>query len=155
MDTPEIAGTIPSYLWSMTNLRKWETLFSEFKVLQRIVLLITGNLVETFQVQIQASLPSEIGELTNLGKSDNCGTTTVGDVSHIFRPRAHLHEPARHAGALVLGGPFGGSLPTELGNLSNLMNLVVSNSQVSGSVPSELGKLSLLGKHQVGSTGTR
>ena len=39
-----------------------------------------------------------------------------------------------------------GPLPTELGNLSKLSSLVLTDSYVTGDIPSELGRLSLLGK---------
>ena len=39
-----------------------------------------------------------------------------------------------------------GTLPTELGNLSKLSSLVLSDSFFTGDIPSELGRLSLLGK---------
>ncbi|GAF91501.1 unnamed protein product, partial [marine sediment metagenome] len=38
-----------------------------------------------------------------------------------------------------------GSIPTELGNLSSLVYLLLPNNQLSGSIPTELGSLSILG----------
>lgn len=43
--------------------------------------MTVANLLEMFQVQMQASLSSEIGQLTNLGKSDNVEQLDNG--SHI------------------------------------------------------------------------
>ncbi len=42
------------------------------------------------------------------------------------------------------GNQLNGSIPSELGNLSQLHNLGLSNNQLSGSIPSELGNLTLL-----------
>ena len=37
-----------------------------------------------------------------------------------------------------------GSIPSELGNLANLLGLLLSNNQLSGPIPSELGNLANL-----------
>lgn len=41
-----------------------------------------------------------------------------------------------------------GELPTELGNLSNLRKLYLSDNSFTGTIPSELGRLSHLGKQR-------
>ena len=98
---------------------------------------------------MKASLSSAIGQLTSLGKSNNYCKTDMGPFSipSTTCDLTCLDQPWRTSTEDVfLLHSFHGTLPTEMGNLSNLISLYVAYSQVSGTVPSELGKLSLLGK---------
>jgi Leucine-rich repeat (LRR) protein len=42
------------------------------------------------------------------------------------------------------GNQFTGSIPSEIGNISNLLYFSMGNNQISGEIPAEFGKLSRL-----------
>ena len=46
--------------------------------------------------------------------------------------------------SLELMGDFIGSIPIEIGNLTNLKSLTINGTNITGSIPSELGNLSQL-----------
>jgi hypothetical protein len=46
----------------------------------------------------------------------------------------------------LTNGGFSGTLPTELGLMTNLKFLFLSKNAIHGTVPSELGNLNMLGK---------
>ena len=45
----------------------------------------------------------------------------------------------------LFGGTLTGSIPPEIGNLTNLTSLILINNQLTGSIPPELGNLTYLG----------
>ena len=85
--------------------------------------------------QLSGSIPSEVGNLSNLefliliGEFSGSIPSSLGNLSNLE--------------FLVLGGGFSGSIPSSLGNLSNLEFLEL-HGDFSGGIPSSLGNLSNL-----------
>ena len=91
---------------------------------------------------LSGSIPSELGNLTNL---------TTLDLSYNSKEELYPH---RRLSSLYnnLSGSSGlsGSIPPELGNLTNLTTLDLQFNSLSGSIPSELGNLTKLKEWDLG-----
>ena len=83
-------------------------------------------------------MPSEIGRLSNLGRFEEA--LSLSSDKHLLTP--FYTELIGFTEAR-----FGGTLPSEMGNLTSLRKVLMSRmKKLSGTVPSELGRLSNLGK---------
>ena len=65
-------------------------------------------------------------------------TTTVGNWKGVTVESSHVIE------IVLLSNKLSGTIPSELGQLSNLEYVFLGNNQLSGTIPSELGQLSNL-----------
>jgi len=88
--------------------------------------------------QLTSSIPTELGNLTNLTYLDMSGNQLTGSIP------TELGNLSNLTYLVMSGNQLTGSIPTELGNLSNLTYLSLSSNQLTGSIPSELGNLSEL-----------
>ena len=89
--------------------------------------------------ELSGSIPSELGNLTNLGVLSLSYNQLSGSIPSELGDLANL-------GVLWLdSNELSGSIPLELGNLDNLYSLWLNGNQLSESIPSELGNLANLG----------
>ena len=89
--------------------------------------------------ELSGSIPSELGNLTNLGVLSLSYNELSGSIPSELGNLANL-------GVLWLDvNQLSGSIPLELGNLANLYSLYLGDNELSGSIPLELGNLTNLG----------
>ncbi|MDQ1355380.1 MAG: hypothetical protein QG657_5690, partial [Acidobacteriota bacterium] len=88
--------------------------------------------------QLSGSIPSEFGNLSNLKWLWMSGNQLGGNIP------SQLGNLSNLLGIFLFGNQLNGSIPAELGNLSNLQQLWLHNNQLSGNIPSQLGNLSNL-----------
>ena len=111
---------------------------------------------------LSGSIPSELGDLTNLGTLGLQGNSLTGNIptelgnltnlTWLSLDSNQLSGPIptelgnlTNLGTLELGSnQLDGNIPTELGNLTNLTVLGLGNNQLEGSIPSDLGNLTNL-----------
>jgi Leucine-rich repeat (LRR) protein len=88
--------------------------------------------------QLTGSIPTELGNLSNLTRLDLSGNQLTGSIPAELGNLSNLEE------LWLFYNQLTGTIPTELGNLSNLETLILSSNQLTGSIPTELGNLSNL-----------
>ena len=88
--------------------------------------------------QLSGSIPSELGNLTNLQGLSLVGNQLSGSIPAELGSLTNLQW-------LYLGGnQLSGNIPAALGSLTNLEGLSLYTNQLSGSIPAELGSLTNL-----------
>ncbi|GAB3497897.1 hypothetical protein GCM10027341_18680 [Spirosoma knui] len=88
--------------------------------------------------QLNGSLPSSLGSLTNLQ------TLALGNNQLSGSIPASLGSLANLQTLLLSTNQLSGSIPVSLGSLTNLQNLTLGDNQLSGSIPASLGNLTNL-----------
>ncbi|MFC1508849.1 leucine-rich repeat domain-containing protein, partial [Candidatus Omnitrophota bacterium] len=88
--------------------------------------------------QLTGSIPSEIGNLENLIGLGISGNQLTGSIP------PEIGNLKKLVGLQLSGNQLTGSIPLEIGNLINLGSLGLSSNQLTGSIPSEIGKLTNL-----------
>jgi hypothetical protein len=99
-----------------------------------------GEGVSSFAIlsqQLPGSIPSSIGELTNL-KELSLGYGLTGSIPFSIGSLSTLED------LNLRSNDLSGPIPPTLGNLTNLQELSLSSNELSGPVPSELGNLANL-----------
>jgi Leucine-rich repeat (LRR) protein len=91
-----------------------------------------------FGNQLTGSIPSELGNLTNLERLSLFGNQLTGSIPSELGNLSHLESLSLDNNQLT------GSIPNELGNLNNLQVLILSNNRLTGSIPTELSNLNNL-----------
>ena len=85
--------------------------------------------------QLSGSIPTELGDLSNLAWLNLAGNELSGSIPAELGDLSNLER-------LYLGGnELSGAIPAELGDLSNLTQLGLYGNQLSGPIPTELGGL--------------
>ena len=152
-----LGGTMPSSMGSMTNLTQ---LLLHDNILRGSIPSEIGSLTNLTKLWLHdnilsGSLPTELGNLTNLEElylHDNKLFSTIpaelGNMTSLKRlilsdqySRSYNIDSRRFEWN---GGGFYGSIPKELGKLSNLVSLHLDDNLLRGSIPADLGKLSNL-----------
>ena len=87
---------------------------------------------------LTGSIPSEIGNLTNLTYLDLNRNDLTGSIPSEIGNLTNLTYLDLNRNDLT------GSIPSEIGNLTNLRNLDLSLNQLTGEIPSEIGNLTNL-----------
>jgi len=96
------------------------------------------EILDLFRNQLSGSIPAELGNLTNLYWLDLSGNQLSGAIPTQLGNLTNLSS-------LSLGvNQLSGSIPAELANLKKLQILMLGSNQVSGSIPAELGNLTNL-----------
>jgi hypothetical protein len=108
-----LAGTIPSELGSLSNLKD----------------------LDFWNNQLSGSIPPELGNLSNLQYLYLNSNQLMGSIPLSLSNLSNLDTLQLNDNQLT------GSIPTEFGNLSNLFYLYLYNNQLSGSIPSQFGNL--------------
>lgn len=138
----QLAGTIPSQLGSLTNLR--ELWFSDNQLTGSIPAQLgnLGNLaaLDLADNQLTGFIPTQLGSLGNLEGLLLYGNQLTGTIPTELGNLASLGYLNLHSNQLT------GSIPTPLGGLANLRELLLSGNQLTGSIPNRLGNLANLRK---------
>jgi len=93
---------------------------------------------------LTGSIPSEIGNLTNLTELNLYGNQLTGSIPSEIGNLTNLTE------LNLYGNQLTGSIPPEIGNLTNLTYMNLGSNQLTGSIPSEIGSLTNLFAFVVG-----
>lgn len=134
-----LTGPVPTELGLLTNLHHVflnENKFSSTMPSEIGLLTNLKGLDFKFNYDLTGRLPKEIGHLTLLETLDLVETNLIGP--------AFTKELLQLTNLMFLhlgGSAFEGSIPTEIGALSSLINLEMSDQFLTGPVPSELGNL--------------
>jgi len=88
--------------------------------------------------QLGGSIPSSLDNLTNLRVLDLSGNQLGGPIPSLLGIRSNLQVLD------LSGNQLSGPIPPSLGNMTNLQRLYLSANQLSGSIPSSLGNLTNL-----------
>ena len=89
------------------------------------------------------SIPSTIGELTNLTKFSTYNCSMEGTIPSEFWNLVNLTELTFFNDDLTEGG-LSGSIPEEIGNLTNLDYLTITGQELTGAIPNNISNLSKL-----------
>ena len=155
-----IPGQIPVEIGQLSNLR---SLSLGGNVLSGSIPSSIGNLTQLrslwlYDNQLSGSLPVAIGSLTNLQllqlDQNTLGGTLPAAMTNLTQLDTLDLSGNQFLGPLdpALGSPnlvylnvevndFSGSIPTQLGNLTNLQFVNLGNNDFSGSIPTQLGNL--------------
>jgi Leucine-rich repeat (LRR) protein len=115
----QLTGTIPREVYQLTNLT---------------LLGLDGN-------QLNGTLSKNVGQLTKLVQLNIGGLTgTLPTELGLLTGLTQLYVVSPTFSGPRLSGP----IPSEIGNLSQLTNLILSGYLFSGTIPTELSKLTLL-----------
>ena len=90
--------------------------------------------------QLTGEIPTELGSLTNLQDLRLFYNQLTGEIPTELGTLSNLQ------GLLLYGNQLTGEIPAELGTLTNLQDLRLSNNQLTGEIPTELGNLSNLAR---------
>ncbi len=88
--------------------------------------------------QLSGSIPSELGNLSNLTLLHFSGNQLSGNIP------SELSNLSNLTGLVLRNNQLDGSIPPALGNLSNLIELSLNDNYLSGNIPPDLGDLSNL-----------
>ncbi len=86
----------------------------------------------------RGSIPSELGQLTNLEYLSLIGNELTGSIP------AELGQLTKLVALKLQVNDLTGSIPAQLGNLTSLEDLDLSNNDLTGSIPAQLGNLTSL-----------
>jgi hypothetical protein len=137
-----LSGPIPSELGLLTNLNYLflnENKFSSTIPSEIGLLTNLKGLDFKFNSDITGRLPEQIGRLTSLETLDLVDTNLIGPAF----PKALLQLTDLKYLHLK-GNAFTGTIPTEVGVFSSLINMALDQQFLTGSIPSEVGLLSNL-----------
>ena len=97
---------------------------------------VTG--LSLYENQLQGSIPSELGRLTNLTGLNLGNNDLTGPIPPALGGLAQLRE------LNLLGNQLSGPIPSELGRLTHLTDLDFRSNQLSGPIPPALSRLTHL-----------
>lgn len=133
-----LTGEIPSFLGSLTELRK--LYLSDNQITGEIPIEL-GNLLQLKYLnldknQLSGSIPSDLGDLSQLENLILNENQLTGAIPVTLGNLTKMRYLFLHSNQLT------GEIPITLGNLTQLVNLHLDDNQLTGSIPSELGNLS-------------
>ena len=158
LQSSELTGVMPPELGDLTGLERLELSYNR---LMGTVPPGLGELSELGHLglshnRLTGAIPPELGELTlltNLWLQDN-GGESIGFTGSIPSALGNLSELE---GLLISGNDLSGPIPVELGGLSKLTQLWLQGNRLSGGIPVELGgmpSLEILQLHNNGLSGS-
>ncbi|CAB9499241.1 Fibronectin leucine rich transmembrane protein 2 [Seminavis robusta] len=145
----QLRGKIPKELFDLTHLERLDLSFNEFvstidPLIGRFSNLTHLNLKRT---HFSGQLPSTLQDLTNL-EVFHMGSNPEGLGGPVLNYAVHW----KNVKVLeLLGSATWGTIPSELGLLTQLTGIAFLNTFVSGTIPTELGQLKALKQIYLGS----
>ena len=103
---------------------------------------IDTTILNFYNISLSGSLPTEIGNFTNLEKLILYGNQLSGEIPPEIGNLTNL------LWVDLSDNQFTGSIPQTIGNLTNLTRLDLHNNQLSGQIPSEISNLTNLSELQ-------
>ena len=99
---------------------------------------IDTTILNFYNISLSGSLPTEIGNFTNLEKLILYGNQLSGEIPPEIGNLTNL------LWVDLSDNQFTGLIPPTIGNLTNLTRLALHNNQLSGQIPSEISNLTNL-----------
>ncbi|CAB9525596.1 LRR receptor-like serine threonine-protein kinase [Seminavis robusta] len=143
--TTHLSGTLPTELGPLRNLERLWISGSEFDGTLPTELGNLNNLTELVfdKARFSGSIPREILGLSNLKTLGFLECPLLDTASFLSEVVENLHN--LESLSLRYQKPVGfTSIPSEIGRLTNLVNLVFTDFQLNGTIPSEMGLLTKL-----------
>ncbi|MEM7133911.1 MAG: clostripain-related cysteine peptidase [Chloroflexota bacterium] len=160
----QITGTIPVQLGNLTNLVKLQLYSNK---LAGTIPSELGNLTDLetltlYDNELTGEIPDSFGNLKNLEQLNLFGNTLTGTIPASLttgKPNLQilsihdnqLNEPLPTVWALpslvdlrLQNNQITGTIPVQLGNLTNLVKLQLYSNKLTGTIPTELGSLTNL-----------
>jgi uncharacterized protein YjbI with pentapeptide repeats len=124
-------------VWGLQSTSDIETLVSQVE-LWGVYYSIEHTTYLDLCCDLTGSIPSEIGNLTNLTNLNLRFNDLTGSIPPEIGNLTNLTYLD------LRGNDFTGSIPPEIGNLTNLTSLWLNNNELTGSIPPEIGNLTNL-----------
>jgi Leucine-rich repeat (LRR) protein len=140
-----LVGTVPNGLWNLPSLRIFDVQDN------RDLFINIGGMPSTNKVEILLLSGTRIQNIRGVSHAQHLEEIHLTEcgISGPF-PQELFVLKSSLRGIFISFNSFSGTLPTQIGNLSNLENFYAFDNELSGSIPSEIGvltNLQNLGKH--------
>jgi Leucine-rich repeat (LRR) protein len=141
---PDLAGTIPNSIWGMTQLVEiiiHDAVNLTWEMTADIQDLRNLQNIRAFNTDIVGIIPPEIGSVTSLVEfnvDNEVGTTLSGTIPTEIGNLINLVN-LQFSGASITG-----EIPTSIGGLTSLLTFFAERNQLSGAIPSQIETLTQL-----------
>ncbi|OWM84814.1 hypothetical protein CDL15_Pgr027601 [Punica granatum] len=141
LDDNSISGIIPSEIGNLRDLKQLRLDGNKFsgQIPQSLGNLLMLTELSMRNNSLRGSIPSSISNCKSLELLDVASNKLSGTI-----PPVIMSLPALTIYADFSQNNFGGTIPTEVGNLKNLGSLQLSSNNFSGEIPSSLGSCVML-----------
>jgi hypothetical protein len=134
-----LVGTVPNEFWNLPSLRIFNVQWN------RDLFINIGGMPSTNKIEILMLSGTRIQNIHGVSHARHLEEIHLTDCG-ISGPFPHELFALKSSvkGIFISFNSFSGTMPTEIGTLSNLENLYAFDNELSGSIPSEIGLLSNL-----------
>ncbi len=137
-DNNILSATHPLRTWGTGTTQKINTWANITITSKRVTSLRLFRPSIGFNPGIAGTIPTEIGNLTNLTQLYLHDNRLTGNIPTQIRQLTNLTS------LILYGNRLTGNIPTQVGNLTNLTNLWLSSNRLTGTIPTEIGNLTNL-----------